>query len=546
LNREEKQLQKTWKYARIGLLIFPCFPTFGALILLVATVIAWKQNCSQIISKPVNIALAILSIWLIFIALFAGDRLEAFLGLANFLPFFLFFAAFNTIIKTTEKLRELSWAIVIGSVPVLIIGLGQQFLNWSTPPQLHFLLGWVLEAGGNPAGRMASVFIYANILAIYLVIVLVLTLGLWLEEWQLFKSKFPQNPQFILLTFVLLSSSIAIIFTHSRNAWGLTIFAVVAYGIYLGWYWLIGLVAAAVASVFGAAFGSPPGRGWLRAIVPVYFWGRLSDRYFPNRPIPSLRITQWQFAWNLTRERPLTGWGLRNFTPLYEAQMDFWLGHPHNLVLMLACETGLPATLFFCGWVGWILARGCLLLFDPPRPPLRRGEEEASRPPLRRGEEEASRPPLKRGEEEASRPPLKRGEEEASRPPLKRGKEEASRPPLRRGKEEASRPPLRRGEKIGESSAGPPLSKGGGGGIDEGENRCPYPPPTTHPRSSLQNPLPNSSDRLIFFSYLVAFGGCILFNMFDVTLFDLRVNTISWLLLAAICGIGCGEKSDRF
>ncbi len=439
MNPGKKLLQKTWKYARIGLLIFPSLPTWGALVLLVATVFAWKKNYSQIISKPINIALAILSIWLIFIALFASDRLQAFLGLANFLPFFLFFAAFNTIIKTTKQLREFSLAIVLGSIPVLILGLGQQFLHWSTPPQLHFLLGWVLEAGGNPAGRMASVFIYANIFAIYLVIVLILTLGLWLQEWQLFKSKFPQNPQFILLTFVLLSSSIAIIFTNSRNAWGLTIFAVVAYALYLGWYWLIGLVALVVASVVGAAFGSPPGREWLRAIVPVYFWGRLSDRNFPNRPIASLRTTQWEFAWNLTRERPLTGWGLRNFTPLYEAQMDFWLGHPHNLVLMLACETGLPATLFFCAWVGWILARGVLLL-APPLPPLRRGEEEGNIP------------------------------------------------------------------------------------------HSPF-------------PIPHSQDRLILFSYLVAFGACTLFNMFDVTLFDLRVNAISWLLLAAICGLSCREKA---
>lgn len=413
--------------------------------MLVATILAWKENSSQILRKPINIGLAVLLVWLIFIALFASDRLEAFLGLANFVPFFLFFAAFNTIIKTTQQLREFSWAIAIGSVPVLILGFAEQFLHWSTLPQLQFLLGWVLTAGGNPPGRMASVFIYANTLAIYLVIVFSLTLGLWLKEWQLFKSKFPQNPQFILLTLVLLSSTIALIFTKSRNAWGLTIFIAIAYALYLSWYWLIGVISIPVASVFGAAFGSPPGREWLRAIVPAYFWARLSDRYFPNRPIASLRTTQWQFAWNLTRERPLTGWGLRNFTPIYEAKMNFWLGHPHNLVLMLACETGLPATLFFCAWVGWILAQGVLLLFDPPRPPLTRGEKEE----------------------------------------------------------------------------------------DKGEGNMDHSPWT----------IPHSQDRLILFSYLVAFGACTLFNLFDVTLFDLRINAISWLLLAAICGISCREKA---
>ncbi|NEP45959.1 MAG: polymerase, partial [Okeania sp. SIO2H7] len=157
MNQGEKQLQKTWKYARIGLLIFPCLPTWGALILLLATIIAWKEKYSQIMRKPINIGLALLSIWLIFIALLASDRLEAFLGLANFIPFFLFFAAFNAILKTREKLRQFSWVMAIASVPVLILGFGQQFFNLSTPPQLQFLLGWVLEAGGNPTGRMAYI-----------------------------------------------------------------------------------------------------------------------------------------------------------------------------------------------------------------------------------------------------------------------------------------------------------------------------------------------------------------------------------------------------
>jgi O-antigen ligase len=44
-------------------------------------------------------------------------------------------------------------------------------------------------------------------------------------------------------------------------------------------------------------------------------------------------------------------------------------------------------------------------------------------------------------------------------------------------------------------------------------------------------------DRLILFTYLIAFGSCILFNCFDVSLFDLRVNIFTWLLLFALGGI---------
>lgn len=41
---------------------------------------------------------------------------------------------------------------------------------------------------------------------------------------------------------------------------------------------------------------------------------------------------------------------------------------------------------------------------------------------------------------------------------------------------------------------------------------------------------------LIVFSYLVAFIAYIFFNLTDVTVFDLRVNTIAWILLAAMNG----------
>ena len=172
---------------------------------------------------------------------------------------------------------------------------------------------------------------------------------------------------------------------------------------------------AAVATLFGAAFAPTPLNQWLQIIVPKYFWARFTDQNF-DRPVAILRSTQWQFAWNLSKEKPWSGWGLRNFTPLYEAHLQTWVGHPHNLFLMLTAETGIPTTLFLFGWVGWILGKAVLLLINWPS-------------------------------------------------------------------------------------------------ID------------------------SRKDRLIVFSYLVAFAACTIFNMFDVSLFDLRVNTIGWLLLAAISGI---------
>ncbi|MEB3340768.1 O-antigen ligase family protein [Okeania sp.] len=560
-------LHKEWKLTLLALLIFPLLPTLGTLTLVLTVISTFVKKWRNIISRSHNIALACLGLWLAIASFFAWKPQEAFLGLANLLPFFVIFAGLSTIIQTPAQLRQLSWVMVISSVPVIILGFGQLFWGWSGIVDLQVIFGWVLAPQGNPPGRIASVFMYANILAIYLTIVFILGLALWIEQWQLLDkhnlrtpnqetgfindtssfeqqehrapnqetgfindtSSFEQQEhrhkpgfcispdnktkqshqltttvvtqlilgiraglfnlmfklvklknqpaptitvfkmcqsttsnnsgvikllynsslqKFIFLTVAMISNGVALILTNSRNASGLVVFAGLTYAIYLGWNWLIGLVMAAVATVFGAAFAPAPANKWLRVIVPEYFWGRLTDRNF-DRPVATLRSTQWQFAGKMTREKPWLGWGLRNFTPLYEAQMQTWLGHPHNLFLMLTAETGIPATLFFCGWVGWILGKGVWLFINwsDVTADSRYMKHRYSKLNVCSAEMTATDLPHQNG------------------------------------------------------------------------IRCNF-----------------RENRLIFFSYLVAFAACTIFNIFDVSLFDLRVNTIGWLLLAAICG----------
>lgn len=387
-------MQTAWKFAQMGLLLLPLLPTLGTLSLFVALVITWRRQYQKIIRRPLNWGLAILAIWLIITASMGFDRLAAFLGLFNFLPFFALFAAFSELIQTPAQLRRLALILVTNSVLVILIGLGQVFLGWASSPKWTGILGWAIAPGGNPPGRMASVFMYTNVLACYLVIAFVLGLGLWMTTFGEVKvlraakvNKLnPVTPaaasinsprlrdvrrmeRRLLFTrcflgIAVISNLIALILTNSRNAWAIAVVTSLAYAVYLGWRWLaIGVVAIA-SSVLLAAFGPALWQLWLRQLVPAFFWARLTDQLYPDRPVALLRKTQWQFAWNLTQQRPWYGWGLRNFTPLYQAQMQVWLGHPHNLWLMLTAETGIPGAVLFCGWVIWILVQGFLRLRD--------------------------------------------------------------------------------------------------------------------------------------------------------------------------------------
>ncbi|MGK7892147.1 MAG: O-antigen ligase family protein [Xenococcus sp. (in: cyanobacteria)] len=341
------------------------------------------------------------------------------MGLANFLPFFALFCSLSILIHHPNQLRRIAWLLVIPSFPIVILGLGQLYFNWQSIPLVKTILGWELVAQGVPIGRMSSVFIYANFLAIYLAIAFILGLGLWLDIWQNSALK-KRRWLLVFLSIILLTDTVGLGLTSSRNAWGITFLGLMAFAIYLGWYWLISGITAMGTAIIWASFGSFWGQEWLRKIVPMFIWGRLSDKMYPDRPLETLRITQWQFCWAKIQDNPIMGWGLRNYTPLYLEATNYWFGHPHNLFLMLGMEIGIIATLLFCLIIASILASAILLL-------------------------------------------------------------------------------------------------------------C---------RNSKKNSRAFSNrDRVIIFSYIVAFVGCILFNLLDVTIFDLRINTLGWILLSAIYGV---------
>ncbi|MBS0018326.1 MAG: O-antigen ligase family protein [Arthrospira sp. SH-MAG29] len=419
----DRSLQTAWNCIQLGVLVLPLLPNLGAIAIFVAVITTLKQRYQQILNLPKIRGLLGLAGLLLLTVIFAENPVDAILGTANFIPYFIVFAALAIVLENLAQLRWLSWLLILPGIPIVILGLGQQFIGWSGIELLHSVIGWVLAPGGNPPGRMASVFMYANILAAYLVIVFALALGLLVAELGLItdvnsdKNRLLINVNsgfhLVIAATTTIFSGLGLIVTNSRNAWVVAVCISLAYAIYLGWNWLLGLVGVVVAAVLGAAFAPSPIRDGLRVIIPGYFWQRLTDENF-DRPLETLRITQWRFTWEMTRQRPITGWGLRNFTSVYEAQMNVWMGHPHSLPLMMMAEVGIPITIAFWAGVGWVLLDGVKLM------------------------------------------------------------------------------------KVGS------LTKG---------------------------------DRFVLFSYIVAFGACVLFNLVDVTIFDFRVNLLGWLLLAGIYGV---------
>jgi O-antigen ligase len=426
------QLQLAWNSARIGFVVFPLIPLLGAVFIFFGLVKTW-QNCGREINQHrLNWGFALLAPWLILVSLFGIQPGEALLGLGNFLPFFAFFVAYSTLIQSPEQLRQLAWILTIPAMPIMLLGLLQLFGwggTWQLPGVPIYI--WEMSAGGNPFGRMSSVLGYANSLAAYLQMVFIFALGLFADLYERDGLEIPaqgrlpvwKSPTAWWLILVLIICSVSLLLTSSRGGWSAAIFGSLLFTIYQAWYWIVGIVTAIGTIILSAAYAPSPLKEPLRSIVPSYLWARINDDLYPNQPAALTRLSQWKFAWQLTQSRPLTGWGLQSFGPLYQESTQIWLGYPHNLLLMLSSNLGIPATIAVFSLVGWILAQSTLLF--------------------------------------------------------------------------------------------------------------------------LNFPMEWRSERTIFFTYLVAFAGFIVFNIADVSALELRLNTHAWLILASICGIVYRARFSR-
>ena len=129
-------------------------PALGG-ILLVASSILISRRCWPILrQRGVNRGLLLLGVLLAGSCTVAQRPGEAWLGLAHFLPYFWLLATQAELIASPQQLRQGATIIALTVFPLVLIGLGELFLGWSSPPELADILPWPPAAGGTPPGRM--------------------------------------------------------------------------------------------------------------------------------------------------------------------------------------------------------------------------------------------------------------------------------------------------------------------------------------------------------------------------------------------------------
>ncbi|MEB3254750.1 MAG: O-antigen ligase family protein, partial [Synechococcaceae cyanobacterium] len=302
-----------WRCFQLGILLLASSALLAGLALVVALLLGSRGRQPPLADRA-NLVLLVAGALMLLGALGASSGGLAWAGLANWLPFFWAFWGFQPYLASAAARRRVALLLVAGTVPVIVTGLGQLWWGWQGPFQaLGGLIIWHLHPGGNPPGRLAGLFDYANIAGAWLAMAWPLLLAALLQPGLRKRSQ-------AVLLLLAVGLAVAVFLTDSRNAWGALVLALPLTLGPLRWPWLLPLLGAALVLVVLATVPGVPAplQGPARWVVPEAIWARLNDLQYANRPLAMTRMAQWTIAAQMIGERPWLGWGAAAFIAQYK------------------------------------------------------------------------------------------------------------------------------------------------------------------------------------------------------------------------------------
>jgi len=255
------------------------------------------------------------------------------IGLGNWLPLFWCYSGFKPFLNNPKKRKISSIALLCGSLPLLITGIGQYFFSWYGPFEfLNGFIVWYQRPIENYSG-LTGLFNNANYMGAWLNIIWPIGLACLIDS-----NKYLLNN---ISTYIFtLGIALSTIFTFSRAAWiGIFLGTLLMYGRRLYKYLiallilLILVISSTVTSILGTGIQT-----FLKSFIPQSIWLEFSDFQYS-------RISIWKSGLNTVFNNPIFGSGAGSFQQIYIHETGLWKGHSHNLPLELTISYGIPAAL---------------------------------------------------------------------------------------------------------------------------------------------------------------------------------------------------------
>ena len=347
------------RFLYVGVFLLPTAPIIAALSLFLSLLFSTNNNPINFIRERTNYVFVVVSFFMILSCiynnLFNQTVIQKEIGalswisLINWIPFFWCFWGFQPFLKKPKVREMVGKLLVIGTLPVIISGFLQYFLNVTGPFQiLNGLIIWYQKPISFTDG-LTGPFNNANYAGSWLTLVWPFSL------YYFFINK--KKSKKIITAIICFFFIISILLTNSRNSW---LGMLISIQIMLSFETIFLLIPLILLSFIVITFliSVLPNsiRNNFLSFVPINIFNNFPDKSLSfSEAYPRLEI--WKFSIENILQRPLLGWGGGSFPIIYEKLKGKWIGHPHNIIFELAFNYGLLTALIISSKVSQYIYR---------------------------------------------------------------------------------------------------------------------------------------------------------------------------------------------
>ena len=331
-------------FFRIGVILIPSAISISSFFILISLIIESFKNKNNFLKDKYNLIFLFVSFLLIISStihiftlknIFFGkiDPILSWLGLFNWIPFFWIFWSSQYFLKSPPQREIISKLLVVGTIPVILTGIGQYFFEWHGP--IKFLYGLVIwyQRPIDSVSGLTGLFNHANYAGSWFTFLLPLSIALALKK----------SNKSILFKTNLILIIFCIVLTNSRNAWASSILTIpILFGTYsFKFLTPLLLLFGTIILITTNNYFAGELQDWFQDKIPDKIWKEFSSEGFTE-----LNVTRFQIfiaAIKLIILNPLIGTGGGSFPIIYEIQTGFWKGHTHNIFSDLSLSYGIPS-----------------------------------------------------------------------------------------------------------------------------------------------------------------------------------------------------------
>ncbi|MCR8542616.1 MAG: O-antigen ligase family protein [Prochlorococcus marinus XMU1427] len=285
------------------------------------------------------------------------EKYVTWIGLFNWIPFFWIFWAAQGLLETKKDRNDFSLILIIGTIPVIISGLGQYFFNWTGPFTIfNGLIIWY-QRPINEISGLTGLFNHANYAGTWLTLIFPLCIA------QIYNSK--KKFKFSFLLILILGIGTCIFLTNSRNAWGSSILTMpLLFGTSSLWWFLpITLFFSSLVLILKTNIQGKFQENIIN-ILPNKVLLEFTNEGFNH--LNTTRMEILHFASKIIISNPIFGTGSGSFPIIFELETGFWKGHSHNIFTELAISYGLPSTIIFIIFLIILLSNSFKNIYNYP------------------------------------------------------------------------------------------------------------------------------------------------------------------------------------